>query len=138
MKKLFSALIVLSCLLSFAYSEMASVIDVILENQAYCVSSIEGDRLFIKPDKIVPTSNGILVDVNGKDMYPLPALYYSPQGHFIHTDMSTPSSGKTVQAQTCRVKPIMPKGKCPYCNTATTAWGDCWNRECEYYGKRVL
>ena len=37
-----------------------------------------------------------------------------------------------------RPKPILPKGKCPHCETDTTAWGDCWNPNCEYYGKPVI
>ncbi len=80
-------------------------------------------------------------------------LAYACDNPFLHIDslpseheIATESAGEGVQAGVepvgseggKRPKPILPKGKCPHCNTDTTAWGDCWNPDCEYYGKRVI
>lgn len=137
MKKLFSILtlftIFLSPLHSFANAPIKSL-EAILE----CVEYVDDQRLFIKPEKIVLTPYGVGLAMDDQVMI-VPEIKEQNGDFFIEHDfVKEPAQGASVRPDVCRVKPILPKGKCPHCNTDTTAWGDCWNPECEYYGKRVI
>lgn len=39
----------------------------IIENQRYCVSAFDGDMVFIRPENIVSTNQGLFINLNGSE-----------------------------------------------------------------------
>jgi hypothetical protein len=103
----------------------------VIENHQYCVSAFEGDRIFIRPENIVPTNQGLFVNLNGSEFCPLPLLQFNKNGHFIE--------GSFLQEiELVAAKKEATKGPCPNCGVNTGKYGHCKNEACEFYGLRVL
>jgi|GEM_PF-2530501 hypothetical protein len=104
----------------------------VVENHEYCVSAFDGDKIFIRPENIVPTNQGLFVNLNGSDYFPLPLLQFNRSGHFIE--------GSFIHGieKLATAKKEETKGPCPNCNVNTGKYGHCKNPGCEFYGLRVL
>lgn len=103
----------------------------VVENHGYCVSAFDGDKIFIRAENIVPTSQGLFINLNGYDYSPLPLLQFNRSGHFIEGSFMR---GMELAA----AKKEETKGPCPNCNVNTSKYGHCKNKQCEFYGLRVL
>src|SRR5271154_4460967 len=55
----------------------------IVENHGYCVSAFDGDKIFIRPENIVPTHQGLFINLNGSEFWLLPLLQFNENGPFI-------------------------------------------------------
>lgn len=103
----------------------------VVENHGYCVSAFEGDKIFIRPENIVPTQQGFFINLNGSEFSPLPLLQFNKNGHFIEgsfshgIELAAAKKGKT-------------KGPCPNCDVKTDGNGVCTNSLCFFYGLKVL
>ena len=103
----------------------------VVENHRYCVSAFDGDKIFIRPENIVSTSQGLFINLNGSEFSPLPLLQFNRNGHFIEGCFM---NGIELTA----AKKEETKGPCPNCNVNTSKYGLCKNPGCEFYGLRVL
>jgi|JI102314DRNA_FD_contig_21_14535550_length_690_multi_4_in_0_out_0_1 hypothetical protein len=114
---------------NFLYSEDHHLIHKIIENQWHCVSAFDGDKIFIHPENIFSTDQGLFIDLNGSESFPLPLLQFSKNGHFIEANLE------------CVIESLAAKktkGPCPNCGVNTGQYGHCQNPRCEFYGLRVL
>ena len=103
----------------------------IVENQRYCVSAFDGDKIFIRPENIVPTNHGLFINLNGSEFSPLPLLQFNANGHFIEGSFM-------LGIELAAAKKEETKRPCPNCNVNTGKYGHCKNPQCEFYGLRVL
>jgi len=103
----------------------------VFENQSYCVSAFEGDKIFIRPESIVSTNQGLFIDLNGVELYPLPLLQFNKNGHFMQGSFM--HEGELLAA-----KKEQTMGPCPECGASTNKYGICKNTQCFFYGLRVL
>ena len=103
----------------------------IVENHGYCVSAFDGDKIFIRPENIVPTHQGLFINLNGSEFSPLPLLQFNRNGHFIEGSFS---HGIELAA----AKKEKTKGPCPNCDVKTDGNGVCQNPECFFYKFKVL
>lgn len=138
-KKLFSLLIpvFLSAVVSL-HAEMAHIkteehhlIHKIIKNHGYCVSAFDGDKIFIRPENIISTNQGLFLNLNGSEFYPLPLLQFSKHGHFVQGSFT---HGRVLIA----AKKEETKGPCPECDVNTDKNGICKNTKCFFYGLKVL
>jgi len=133
----FLILVLLGCVISLEakknpvqYSEH-HLIDKILENHRYCVAAFEGNKIFIRPENIISTDQGLFINVNGAEFYQLPLLQFNKNGHFIEgTNIRDIDLKATKKEQT--------KGSCPNCGVNTDKYGYCRNEECFFCGFKVL
>ena len=102
----------------------------IFENQNYCVSAFDKDKIFIHPQSIISTDRGLFIDLNGNEFYPLPLLQFNKNGHFIQSNLMHETKLASTKEQT--------KGPCPNCDVNTGKYGHCKNIQCLFYGVRVL
>ncbi len=89
-------------------SEECNLLHKIVENQEYCVSSFDGDKIFMRPENIVPTAQGLCINLNGSELCPLPLLQFSKQGHFVQANF--------LQGIVLAAAKKATKGPCPNCN----------------------
>lgn len=137
MKNFFSlAILIFSTMVTFLsaneiYTETAShhLIHKVIENREYCVAAFEGDKIFINPENIVSTSEGLFINLDGTEMARLPLLQFSKRGHFIE--------GSFMLVREL-MKKEESKGPCPECHQPTGRYGHCKNELCDFYGLRVL
>ena len=104
----------------------------VIQNQQYCVSAFEGDKIFIRPEKIISTDQGLFINLNGSEYYPLPLLQFNKKGHFLEGSFAHGLELMTVN------KKEETKGPCPNCEVNTNKYGICKNQACHFYGLRVL
>jgi hypothetical protein len=91
----------------------------VLENEQYCVDTIDNGKIYIKSENIIPTKQGILIDLNGFDQVLAPTV-------------SSNSSGCFVQTPSCMWSEVVPV--CSSCRKAM--WnGVCDNSDCDRYGR---
>lgn len=102
----------------------------IVKNQDHCVSAFDGDKVFIRPENIVPTYKGLFVNLNGSDCFPLPLLQFNRNGHFIEGSFSGSIDLAAKKPQT--------QGPCPNCDVNTDGNGICKNPKCFFYKFKVL
>ena len=102
----------------------------VIENHSYCVSAFDGDKIFIRPENIVSTSQGLFINLNGSECYPLPLLQFNKNGHFMQ--------GSFIHGIELAAKKEESKGPCPECGANTNKYGICKNSQCFFYGLRVL
>lgn len=107
------------------------LIQKVVENHRYCVSAFDGDKIFIRPENIVSTNQGLFLNLNGAELYPLPLLQFSRDGHFIQGSLMHGIELTAAKKETT-------KGPCPHCEVNTNKYGICKNTYCFFYGFRVL
>ena len=138
-RKLFSLMIpAFLGAMSSLYAEMVPLetaehhlIHKVVENHEYCVSAFDGDKIFIRPENIAPTSQGLFINLNGSELSPLPLLQFNRHGHFIE--------GSFMRGiELAAAKKEQTKGPCPNCDVNTDKNGVCKNAICFFYGIRVL
>ncbi len=103
----------------------------IVENQEYCVSNFDGDKIFIRPENIVPAAQGLCINLNGSELCLLPLLQFSKQGHFVQASFLQ-------DIVLAAAKKEATKGPCPECEVNTDKTGICMNKVCPFYRFRVL
>lgn len=101
----------------------------IIENHRCCVSAFDADKIFIRPESIISTNQGLFINLNGTEYHPLPLLQFSKKGHFIQRYLMQ-SIELAAKEET--------KGPCPECDVNTNKYGICKNTQCFFYGLRVL
>lgn len=100
----------------------------IIENQRYCVHDFDGDKIFIRADKLIATNQGLFLDLNGKEFSLLPIVHSNSSGSFL-------LRGPADQLQMEGKKKT--KGPCGNCYADTDEKGICQNKECWFYGLKV-
>ena len=138
-KKLFSLLI--PAFLSAVHSLYAEVMPIettehhlihkIIANHSCCVSAFDGDKIFIRPENIIPTNQGLFIHLNESEYYPLPLLQFNKNGYFIQGSF-------THIIELTATKNEETKGPCPECDINTNKYGVCKNTQCFFYGLKVL
>ncbi len=74
---------------SFSFGESLDVddqdqiLDLIVENSEYCVEKRWGNQIFLKPDQIYPTDEGMFLRLNHFDLVRLPYLYSTEEGCYV-------------------------------------------------------
>lgn len=108
------------------------LMDKILENQNYCIEAFEGNKIFIRPENIISTNQGLFIKVNEKELYKLPLIKFNKRGHYIEgvEDINLLKANKSKEEKT--------KGPCPYCEVKTDKYGYCRNDDCPLCGFKVL
>lgn len=101
----------------------------IIKYKNHCVSSIDEDKIFIRPENIISTEQGLFIDLNGSEYHPLPLLQFDHRGHFIQGDFN-PEIRINNKEKT--------KGPCPECGINTTIAGICQNPKCWFHKIKVL
>ena len=93
----------------------------VFENEQYCVDKIENNKVYIKSENIIPTNQGILIDLNGFDKIIAPTLFSDSGGCFMEN-----------------LKPmwsdIVPKERCSVCGKEKR-YGVCKNKDCSSFNK---
>ncbi len=102
----------------------------IMKNHKYCVNGFEGDKIFIRPENIISTDQGLFLDLNGTDYFPLPLLQFSKNGHFLQ--------GSLMQEIELVAAKRQVYGPCPACDVNTDKNGICINPACYFYKLKVL
>lgn len=102
----------------------------IVENQKYCVASFDGDKIFIRSENIISTNQGLFINLNGSEFYPIPLLQFNKQGHFMQASFARGIELAAKKEET--------RGPCPECGMSTNKYGICKNIQCFFYGLRVL
>lgn len=78
-----------ACATSFTFGESLDVDDphqivqLVIENLEYCTLRISNDRIFLKPNLIYPTDEGVFLRINQFDLVRLPHLYSNEEGCYI-------------------------------------------------------
>ena len=85
----------------------------IIENKGYCVSFFDEDKIFIRPENIVSTNQGLFINLDGFEFHPLPLLQFSRQRHFIQGSF----------ARGIELAATQSKGPCPECGVNTNKYG---------------
>ncbi len=112
-------------------TEEHHLIHKVIENHGYCVSAFDGDKIFIRPENIVSTSQGLFINLNGSEFSPLPLLQFNRNGHFIERSL-------ICGTELAAAKKEDSKGPCPNCDVKTDKHGVCRNIKCFFYGLKVL
>ena len=98
----------------------------IMENESYCVEQYSEEKIFLKPENIIFSRNGLLLNLNGYDLVSLPQVVVTHLGFYIE---------KNFWASSKKEKPL---GPCPHCGEDTDGKGICRNYRCEFYRIKVL
>lgn len=80
----------------------------VLENNYYCVQKIENDKIYINSEKIVPTTQGIFIDLNGYEHVFAPQISSDSSGSFIESMGLTSNKIEASNA-------LLPMVICPHC-----------------------
>ena len=81
----------------------------VLENEYHCVHKIDNDKIYINPENIFPTTQGVFINLNGYDHILAPQISSDLAGCFIE------SMGVTVDEMQIS-DGVMPMLPCPYCH----------------------
>jgi hypothetical protein len=106
---------------AFSQKHLEKCIQRVFENKQYCIDKIEDTKIYIKSENIVPTEQGVLIDLNGFDKVLAPILFSDVGGCFL----------KDVRPMW---SDIMPKERCAMCGRMKEL-GSCINKDCPNYGK---
>ena len=110
------------------------LMDKIIENQSYCIEAFEGNKIFIRPENIISTNQGLFIKVNEEELYKLPLIKFNKKGHYIeciiNEDINLLKTTKSKEEKT--------KGPCPNCEVKTDKHGYCRNKKCMLCGFKVL
>lgn len=95
----------------------------VIQNQNFCVSAFNGDKIFIRPENIVSTTQGLFIKLNGDEYYPMPLLQFNRNGHFMQGSFT-----QGIELAAARKEET--KGPCPECGINTNKYGICKNNLC--------
>lgn len=99
----------------------------IKKNECFCVEKYIGDKIFLKPENVIFSEDGLLLNLNGSDLALLPLVQRNAQGIFLEADLSVFAK-----------KPKPPLGPCPACGVNTDGDGRCQNSVCPFHRMIVL
>lgn len=103
----------------------------IITNHTSCVHAFDKDKIFIRPENIISTTEGLFLRLNESEYFPLPLLQFNRNGHFLQGSLMKEMDLAATKKQT--------KGPCPNCDVDTDKYGVCVNKGgCFFYGLRVL
>lgn len=126
LKKLFTLVALFFMVANFCYAEsntsqkhLEKCIQNVFDNEQYCVDKIEDNKVYIKSENIIPTDQGVLIDLNGFDKVLAPALFSDSGGSFV----------KDMRPMWSEIIPRCSSCKEPIYN------GVCQNPECKRYGR---
>ena len=97
----------------------------IMENESYCVEQYSEEKIFLKPENIIFSRNGVLLNLNGYDLVSLPQVAANHLGFYIDRNSLARDE-----------KPSL--GLCPHCDRKTNGNGVYKNYLCDFYGRKVL
>ncbi len=85
-RALFSILLVYSttCFSSDFFESQNALIDEIVAH-GECVAHVTEDKAYIKPENIIPTEQGIFVDLGNDHYVPIPTLFSDAEGCYVLT-----------------------------------------------------
>ena len=93
--------------------------------------SLEDNKIFIRPENIISTNQGLFINLNGTEFYQLPLLQFNKNGHFIE--------GRVIKDLDLQAtKKALSKRPCPNCGVNTDKSGRCTNNNCLLCGFKVL
>lgn len=121
LRKLFTLVVLFFMVTSFCYAEdgmsqkyLEKCIQNVFENEEYCIDRIEDNKIYI-----IPTGQGILIDLNGFDKMLAPALFSGANGCFL----------KDLRPMWSTIIP-----RCSSCKEPIES-GVCRNPKCSRYGR---
>ncbi len=118
-------LVVCSVLANFCYANPLSEdslkekINHILESKHHCVNKFDDTKIYIHAENLIPTEEGLLIDLNGYETVIAPPVYSDSAGCFI----------KIPSSQWIEIIP-----RCSSCGKAVLN-GTCNNPNCDRYGR---
>jgi len=74
---------------SFSFGEsiddidQKQLIELITENNEYCTDKMIGGRIYLKPDQIYPSREGVFLRINQFDLVRLSCVYSDDEGCYI-------------------------------------------------------
>lgn len=89
-----------------------------MNNESYCVNRIEGSKIYIHSENIIPTEQGVLINLNGHDQVYVPLLGSDLGGCFVDT---RPMWSEIIPRCSSCKKPVYD--------------GVCRNPACDRYGR---
>ena len=102
------------------------LVDKIIQNDHFCVKGYDENKIYIKPQNILVSDNGIFIDLNGFESYPLSNLQSNLDGCFLK-----------IYPELCAGCASKPE-KCPECDEYP--WSNkerCDNPNCERFEKKI-
>ena len=90
------------------------IIDGIVANKNTCVVGCSEDRIYLNPDRIFPTEQGLYLNLNDEDYVLLSTLNSDSNGCYV-------PCGSRVQPK---------KWQCPYCHSWWEMGEECRNADC--------
>jgi len=84
----FSAFFLFCCTLCFASEPLEThdaLLTEIVSNNCECVVNVTDDKVYVNPERIYPTSQGLFLCVGTDEYVPLPLLLSDDQGCYIQT-----------------------------------------------------
>lgn len=103
----------------------------LIKNRNNCVTAIDGNKIYLRSESIVPKDGRLFVDLDGQELGLLPVIQFDENGHFIESNISEsiiPAAARTSQT----------KGPCPNCDVNTDGKGFCRNPACWFFEQKVL
>ena len=67
----------------FSYIQSVHVVQKIKQNEQYCVKKYEQEKIFLNPENISITNEGLILRVNSYESIPIPFLQSNNEGCFI-------------------------------------------------------
>jgi len=64
------------------------IISELVANDPICVRTYVGDRIYLKPERIIPTQRGLFVHLDKRNYLPLSRLFSDQDGCYIHSSRS--------------------------------------------------
>lgn len=75
------------CISCFANMDVLEINDAalneIIANGHACTDGVADDKIYINPDRIIPTREGLFLNVDGERFIPIPLLHSDSQGCYI-------------------------------------------------------
>lgn len=103
------------------------LLDILKETECTCVQGYEEDRIFINPENITLSEEGVILNLDGFKSVAIPLLQGSRNGVFLQQSFETILTSSKES-----------KGPCPNCGHLTTSKGVCKNPDCFFCGVKVL
>lgn len=64
----------------------SELLNLILDNKEYCTQVIEEEKIYLKPDQIFPTEDGIFLRINQFDLVKISPVFSDELGCYIEID----------------------------------------------------
>jgi len=101
-----------------------------MENEHICVDRYMDEKIYLSEDRLVNIEGKLMLDIEG-DKFSLPVVQFNELGSYLTYGLTS-----ELYAQGANIKGS--KGPCPACGVATTKYGKCMNRKCDFYTLLVL